>query len=69
MLFHNYNKKSLLFFCQVSGALPTRPGISFAHFGFDEQLMGSIRKSEYTQPTPIQCQVSTLTITLHWPLF
>uniref|UniRef100_U3ISZ0 RNA helicase n=1 Tax=Anas platyrhynchos platyrhynchos TaxID=8840 RepID=U3ISZ0_ANAPP len=25
-------------------------------FGFDEQLMHQIRKSEYTQPTPIQCQ-------------
>ena len=34
-----------------------RPSISFAHFGFDEQLMGAIRKLEYTQPTPIQCQV------------
>ena len=42
---------------QVSGALPTRPSISFAHFSFDEQLMGAIRKSDYTQPTPIQCQV------------
>ena len=42
---------------QVSGALPVRPSISFAHFGFDEQLMGAIRKLEYTQPTPIQCQV------------
>lgn len=41
---------------KVSGALPTRPSISFAHFSFDEQLMGAIRKSEYTQPTPIQCQ-------------
>ncbi|KAJ7375501.1 ATP-dependent RNA helicase ddx42 [Desmophyllum pertusum] len=41
---------------KVSGALPMRPSISFAHFGFDDQLMGVIRKSEYTQPTPIQCQ-------------
>ncbi|KAL9967663.1 hypothetical protein ACROYT_G025930 [Oculina patagonica] len=41
---------------KVSGALPSRPSISFAHFGFDEQLMGAIRKSDYTQPTPIQCQ-------------
>lgn len=41
---------------KVSGALPVRPSISFAHFGFDEQLMGAIRKLEYTQPTPIQCQ-------------
>uniref|UniRef100_A0A671YI78 ATP-dependent RNA helicase DDX42 n=1 Tax=Sparus aurata TaxID=8175 RepID=A0A671YI78_SPAAU len=32
------------------------PGFLFAHFSFDEQLMHQIRKSEYTQPTPIQCQ-------------
>ena len=48
----------LLFGCQVSGAAPPKPSTSFAHFGFDEQLMHQIRKSEYTQPTPIQCQVS-----------
>ncbi|XP_032473038.1 ATP-dependent RNA helicase DDX42 isoform X2 [Phocoena sinus] len=42
---------------RVSGAAPPRPGSSFAHFGFDEQLMHQIRKSEYTQPTPIQCQI------------
>lgn len=55
-----------LFFCgcffffdgQVSGAAPPKPCTSFAHFGFDEQLMNQIRKSEYTQPTPIQCQVT-----------
>ncbi|XP_067220905.1 ATP-dependent RNA helicase DDX42-like, partial [Chanodichthys erythropterus] len=41
---------------QVSGAAPPKPATSFAHFGFDEQLMHQIRKSEYTQPTPIQCQ-------------
>ncbi|KAM8945793.1 ATP-dependent RNA helicase DDX42 [Pelodytes ibericus] len=41
---------------RVSGAAPPRTGSSFAHFGFDEQLMHQIRKSEYTQPTPIQCQ-------------
>ncbi|XP_072568816.1 ATP-dependent RNA helicase DDX42 isoform X2 [Paramormyrops kingsleyae] len=41
---------------RVSGAAPPKPGTSFAHFGFDEQLMHQIRKSEYTQPTPIQCQ-------------
>ncbi|MEQ2200415.1 hypothetical protein XENOCAPTIV_028946, partial [Xenoophorus captivus] len=40
----------------VSGAAPPKPCTSFAHFGFDEQLMHQIRKSEYTQPTPIQCQ-------------
>ncbi|XP_056404008.1 ATP-dependent RNA helicase DDX42 [Hyla sarda] len=41
---------------RVSGAAPPRVASSFAHFGFDEQLMHQIRKSEYTQPTPIQCQ-------------
>ncbi|KAM4692486.1 ATP-dependent RNA helicase DDX42 isoform 2-T2 [Rhinophrynus dorsalis] len=41
---------------RISGAAPPRPCSSFAHFGFDEQLMHQIRKSEYTQPTPIQCQ-------------
>ncbi|TRY98962.1 hypothetical protein DNTS_001232, partial [Danionella cerebrum] len=42
---------------KVSGAAAPKPATSFAHFGFDEQLMHQIRKSEYTQPTPIQCQV------------
>uniref|UniRef100_A0A4W4DSX2 ATP-dependent RNA helicase DDX42 n=1 Tax=Electrophorus electricus TaxID=8005 RepID=A0A4W4DSX2_ELEEL len=37
-------------------AAPPKPCTSFAHFSFDEQLMNQIRKSEYTQPTPIQCQ-------------
>uniref|UniRef100_UPI0037E91C0E ATP-dependent RNA helicase DDX42 isoform X1 n=2 Tax=Semicossyphus pulcher TaxID=241346 RepID=UPI0037E91C0E len=41
---------------RVSGAAPPKPSTSFAHFSFDEQLMHQIRKSEYTQPTPIQCQ-------------
>ncbi|CAL1587848.1 unnamed protein product [Knipowitschia caucasica] len=41
---------------KVSGAAPPKPCTSFAHFSFDEQLMHQIRKSEYTQPTPIQCQ-------------
>ncbi|KAI4821825.1 hypothetical protein KUCAC02_007406 [Chaenocephalus aceratus] len=41
---------------RVSGAVPPKPCTSFAHFSFDEQLMHQIRKSEYTQPTPIQCQ-------------
>ena len=39
---------------KVSGAVPPKPVTSFAHFGFDEQLMKAIRKSEFTQPTPIQ---------------
>ncbi|XP_028311677.1 ATP-dependent RNA helicase DDX42 isoform X2 [Gouania willdenowi] len=41
---------------RVSGAAPPKPCTSFAHFNLDEQLMHQIRKSEYTQPTPIQCQ-------------
>ncbi|XP_058461078.1 ATP-dependent RNA helicase DDX42 [Malaya genurostris] len=41
---------------RVSGPMPPAPVTSFAHFGFDESLMKAIRKSEYTQPTPIQAQ-------------
>lgn len=41
---------------KVTGAQPPHPVVSFAHFGFDEALMKTIRKSEYTQPTPIQAQ-------------
>eukprot|EP00794_Sanderia_malayensis_P003420 gene3420-3911_t len=41
---------------KVLGANPVRPAISFAHFGFDQYLMSSIRKSEYSQPTQIQAQ-------------
>ncbi|EDW69567.1 uncharacterized protein Dvir_GJ13322 [Drosophila virilis] len=41
---------------KVSGALPPKPVSSFGHFGFDEQLLKSVRKAEYTQPTPIQAQ-------------
>ena len=37
---------------------PPKPCVSFGHFGFDEQLMVLIRKSEFTTPTPIQAQVS-----------
>ena len=29
---------------------------SFAHFGFDEALLKSIRKQKYTTPMPIQAQ-------------
>ncbi|XP_045498371.1 ATP-dependent RNA helicase DDX42 [Colias croceus] len=39
---------------QISGPEPPRPVSSFAHLGFDEQLMKAIRRSEYTQPTPVQ---------------
>ncbi|KFD64928.1 hypothetical protein M514_06320 [Trichuris suis] len=41
---------------KVLGAFPAKPVTSFAHFGFDEQLMNIIRKSQFTQPTPIQAQ-------------
>ncbi|KAI8516128.1 ATP-dependent RNA helicase ddx42 [Branchiostoma belcheri] len=41
---------------RISGAAPPKLVTSFAHFGFDEQLMHQIRKSEYSQPTPIQAQ-------------
>ena len=37
---------------KVSGYDPPKPVSSFGHFGFDEQLMRIIRKSEFTQPTP-----------------
>ena len=41
---------------RVGGAVPPKPVSSFAHFGFDEALMKAIRKSEFSQPTPIQAQ-------------
>ncbi|KAJ8389981.1 hypothetical protein AAFF_G00112660 [Aldrovandia affinis] len=37
----------------ASGAIPPKPCTSFTHFSFDGQLMHQIRKSKYTQPTPI----------------
>ena len=33
-----------------------KPVYSFAHFGFEEEILEITRKSEYTQPTPIQAQ-------------
>jgi ATP-dependent RNA helicase DDX42 len=42
---------------KVSGLSPPKPVCSFGHFGFDEQLIRAIRKSGFTQPTPIQAQV------------
>ncbi|KAL1137792.1 hypothetical protein AAG570_009488 [Ranatra chinensis] len=41
---------------RVSGPNPPHPVTSFAHFGFDDALLKAVRKSEYTQPTPIQAQ-------------
>ena len=48
----------LFYTYQVTGPSPLRPCVSFGYFGFDEYLMAAIRKSEFTQPTPIQAQVS-----------
>ncbi|KAG6454860.1 hypothetical protein O3G_MSEX008919 [Manduca sexta] len=39
---------------KITGPDPPKPVSSFAHLGFDEQLMKAIRRSEYTQPTPVQ---------------
>ncbi|XP_011155541.1 ATP-dependent RNA helicase DDX42 [Solenopsis invicta] len=41
---------------KVSGPSPPNPVTSFGHFGFDDALIKTIRKNEYTQPTPIQAQ-------------
>ncbi|CAL1266623.1 unnamed protein product [Larinioides sclopetarius] len=41
---------------KVTGPSPPKMVTSFGHFGFDEKLLKAIRKSEYTQPTPIQAQ-------------
>ncbi|CAF0954520.1 unnamed protein product [Adineta steineri] len=40
----------------VRGINIPRPVVSFAHFGFDERLMKSLRKSEFSTPTSIQTQ-------------
>ena len=42
---------------QIRGVNVSHPVVSFAHFGFDERLMKTLRKSEFTTPTPIQSQV------------
>ena len=51
---------------QVSGILAPKPVSSFAHFNFDSHLTKAVRKAGYSQPTPIQAQVSewTMSITL-----
>lgn len=41
---------------KVTGLDIPKPVCSFAHFGFEEKLLRTIRKSEYTSPTPIQAQ-------------
>ena len=53
-----YNSYSISL--QVSGLAPPKPVCSFAHFGFDQSLLEAIRKSGYSQPTPIQSQVCYL---------
>ncbi|CAF1575626.1 unnamed protein product [Adineta ricciae] len=40
----------------VRGVNIPRPVVSFAHFGFDERLMKTLRKSEFSTPTSIQAQ-------------
>lgn len=40
----------------VSGYNVPKPCISFAHFGFDEDLMNAIVKAGYTEPSAIQRQ-------------
>ncbi|CAG9763227.1 unnamed protein product [Ceutorhynchus assimilis] len=40
----------------VTGANIPKPVASFAHFGFDDKLLKTIIKAEYTSPTPIQAQ-------------
>ena len=49
---------------QVSGILPAKPVTSFAHFGLEQNLIKAIRKAGYTQPTPIQAQVSEVIVYL-----
>ncbi|UYV76274.1 DDX42 [Cordylochernes scorpioides] len=41
---------------KVTGPSPPKPVSSFGHFGFDDNLLKVIRKSDYIQPTPIQAQ-------------
>ncbi|CAH1105818.1 unnamed protein product [Psylliodes chrysocephalus] len=40
----------------VTGNNPPKPVTSFAHFGFEDKLIKTIIKAEYTTPTPIQAQ-------------
>ncbi|KAG0260917.1 ATP-dependent RNA helicase ddx42 [Actinomortierella ambigua] len=41
---------------KVSGINVAKPCVSFAHFGFDEELMETIRKAGYFEPSGIQKQ-------------
>lgn len=40
----------------VTGSDPPKPCISFAHFGFDEDIMSTIIKAGYSEPSAIQKQ-------------
>ena len=40
----------------VTGSEPPAPCVSFAHFGFDEEVMATIIKAGYTEPSAIQKQ-------------
>lgn len=44
------------FSLHVTGSNPPKPCISFAHFGFDEDLMDAIARCGYTEPSGIQRQ-------------
>lgn len=44
------------FSLHITGSNPPKPCISFAHFGFDEDLMDTIAKCGYTEPSGIQRQ-------------
>lgn len=44
------------FSLHVTGANVAKPCISFAHFGFDEDLMDAIARCGYTEPSGIQRQ-------------
>lgn len=40
----------------VSGSYVAKPCVSFAHFGFDDDLMAAIIKAGYSEPSAIQKQ-------------
>lgn len=52
-----FNIYMYFYVIKVRGVNIPHPVVSFAHFGFDERLMKTLRKSEFTTPTPIQAQV------------
>jgi len=47
---------------RVSGNDVAKPAISFAHFGFDEELMKVISNHGYSEPTAIQKQAITVAL-------